>query len=156
MFFEHKMLYDTEGEVPEDNYTIPLGKADVKREGGDATIITIGRMVQVSLEAAEQLAGDGINVEVVDLRSLSPMDEDAILNSVKKTHRLAVVDEDNPRCSVATDVIALVADQAFDYLDAPCKMITAPHTPVPFSPGLEDIYIPSAETIVSTVKSLKG
>jgi pyruvate dehydrogenase E1 component beta subunit len=84
------------------------------------------------------------------------MDGDAILNSVKKTHRLVVVDEDNPRCSVAADVIALVADQAFDYLDAPCKMITAPHTPVPFSPGLEDTYMPNAETIVSTVKSLIG
>ena len=100
------------------------------------------------------MAGDGVNVEVVDLRSLSPMDEEAILNSVKKTHRLLVVDEDNPRCSVATDVIALVADQAFDYLDAPCKMVTAPHTPVPFSPGLEDTYLPSVETIGSTVKSL--
>ena len=155
MFFEHKLLYDIEGEVPEDNYTIPLGEADVKREGTDATIVTVGRMVHVSLEAAENLANDGVNVEVVDLRSLSPMDEDAILNSVKKTHSLVVVDEDNPRCSVATDVIALVADQAFDYLDAPCKMITAPHTPVPFSPGLEDTYIPSVETIVSTVKSLK-
>ena len=156
MFFEHKLLYDIEGEVPEDNYTIPLGEAEVKREGSDATIVTIGRMVHLSLEAAEKLANDGVNVEVVDLRSLSPMDEDAVLNSVKKTHRLVVVDEDNPRCSVATDVIAMVANQAFDYLDAPCKMITAPHTPVPFSPGLEDTYIPSVETIVSTVKSLTG
>jgi pyruvate dehydrogenase E1 component beta subunit len=156
MFFEHKLLYDIEGEVPEDNYTIPLGEAEVKREGSDATIVTIGRMVHFSLEAAEKLADDGVNVEVVDLRSLSPMDEDAVLNSVKKTHRLVVVDEDNPRCSVAADVIAMVANQAFDYLDAPCKMITAPHTPVPFSPGLEDTYIPSVETIVSTVKSLTG
>jgi pyruvate dehydrogenase E1 component beta subunit len=156
MFFEHKLLYDLAGEVPEDNYTIPLGKADVKREGKDATIVTVGRMVHISLEAAEKLADDGVEVEVVDLRSLSPMDEAAILNSIKKTHRLVVVDEDTPRCSVATDVIALVADQAFDYLDAPCKMITAPHTPVPFSPGLEDTYIPSAETIVSTVKALMG
>jgi acetoin:2,6-dichlorophenolindophenol oxidoreductase subunit beta len=154
MFFEHKFLYDMEGEVPEHDYTVPIGVADVKREGGDATIVTIGRMVHSSLEAAERLAKDGVNVEVVDLRSLSPMDEDAILNSVKKTHRLIVVDEDNPRCSVATDVVALVADRAFDYLDQPCKMITAPHTPVPFSPGLEDAYIPSVDTIVSTVKSL--
>ena len=154
IFFEHKVLYDMEGEVPEDNYTIPLGEADVKREGKDATIVSLGRMVHFSLSAAEALAGDGIDVEVVDLRSLSPLDEDAILASVKKTHRLVVVDEDNPRCSVAADVVALVADQAFDYLDAPCKMITAPHTPVPFSPTLEDVYIPTADTIVSTVKSL--
>jgi pyruvate/2-oxoglutarate/acetoin dehydrogenase E1 component len=153
MFFEHKLLYDMEGEVPEDNYTIPLGMADVKREGKDATIVTLGRMVHLALEAADTLANDGVDVEVIDLRSISPMDGDAILNSVKKTHRLVVVDEDYPRCSVATDVIALVADQAFDYLDAPCKMITAPHTPVPFSPALEDVYIPKADTIVSTVKS---
>ena len=153
MFFEHKLLYDVEGEVPEDNYTIPLGVADVKREGKDATIVTLGRMVHLALEAADTLANDGVEVEVIDLRSISPMDGDAILASVKKTHRLVVVDEDYPRCSVATDVIALVADQAFDYLDAPCKMITAPHTPVPFSPALEDVYIPSADTIVSTVKS---
>jgi pyruvate/2-oxoglutarate/acetoin dehydrogenase E1 component len=155
IFFEHKVLYDTEGEVPEDNYTIPLGVADIKREGKDVTIVTLGRMVHISLEAAEQLSADGIDVEVVDLRSISPMDGDAILTSVKKTHGLVVVDEDNPRCSLATDVVALVADQAFDYLDAPCKMITAPHTPVPFSPTLEDVYIPSADTIVSTVKSLR-
>ena len=153
MFFEHKLLYDVEGEVPEDNYTIPLGVADVKREGKDATIVALGRMVHLALEAADTLANDGVEVEVIDLRSISPMDGDAILASVKKTHRLVVVDEDYPRCSVATDVIALVADQAFDYLDAPCKMITAPHTPVPFSPVLEDVYIPNADTIVSTVKS---
>ena len=140
--------------MPEDSYTIPLGVADVKREGKDATIVSLGRMVHFSLTAAETLAGDGIDVEVLDLRSISPMDEDAVLTSVKKTHRLVVVDEDNPRCSLATDVVALVADQAFDYLDAPCKMISAPHTPVPFSPTLEDVYIPSVDTIVSTVKSL--
>jgi pyruvate dehydrogenase E1 component beta subunit len=153
MFFEHKVLYDVEGEVPEDNYTIPLGVADVKREGKDATIVTLGRMVHLALEAADTLANEGVDVEVIDLRSVSPMDGATILASVKKTHRLVVVDEDYPRCSVATDVVALVADQAFDYLDAPCKMITSPHTPVPFSPVLEDVYIPSADTIVSTVKS---
>lgn len=156
MFFEHKLLYDMEGDVPEDNYTIPLGKAEVKREGKDATIITVGRMVHFSLEAAEKLVDDGLDVEVVDLRSLSPMDTDTILESVKKTHRLVVVDEDFPRCSLATDVVALVADQAFDYLDAPCKMVTAPHTHVPFSPALEDIFVPGVDTIVKTVKSLKG
>lgn len=156
IFFEHKVLYDVEGEVPEDSYTIPLGVADVKREGKDATIVTLGRMVHLSLEAAEKLSKEGVEAEVVDLRSLSPMDEDAVLNSVKKTHRLVVVDEDFPRCSVATDVVALVADKAFDYLDAPCKMITSPHTPVPFSPALEDAYLPNADKIVSTVKSLLG
>jgi pyruvate/2-oxoglutarate/acetoin dehydrogenase E1 component len=154
IFFEHKLLYDMEGEVPEDNYTIPLGEADVKREGKDVTIATLGRMVHFALEAAEKLSEDGADVEVVDLRSLSPMDEEAILTSVKKTHRLIALDEDYPRCSLATDVVALVSGQAFDYLDAPPKMITAPHTPVPFSPVLEKAYIPSVDTIVSTVQSL--
>lgn len=154
IFFEHKLLYGLEGEVPEDNYTIPLGVADVKRAGKDLTIVTLGRMVHFSLEAAERLAGDGVDIEVVDLRSLSPMDEETILTSVKKTHRLVVVDEDYPRCSLATDVVALVAGQAFDYLDAPPRMITAPHSPVPFSPPLEQAYIPSVDTIVSTVQSL--
>jgi len=154
IFCEHKVLYGMEGEVPEDNYVIPLGVADVKREGKDLTIVTMGRMVHYSLEAAEKLAGDGVDVEVVDLRSVSPMDEDAILNSVKKTHRLIVVDEDYPRCSMATDVVALAAGQAFDYLDAAPKMITPPHTPVPFSPVLEDVYVPSVDTIVSTAQSL--
>jgi len=154
IFFEHKLLYDMEGEVPEDDYTIPLGVADTKREGKDATIVTVGRMVHFALEAAERLSGDGVDVEVVDLRSLSPMDNEAILTSVKKTHRLIVVDEDYPRCSLATDVVALAAGQAFDYLDTPPRMITAPHSPVPFSPVLEQAYIPSVDTIVSTVQSL--
>ncbi len=154
IFFEHKLLYDMEGEVPEDSYTIPLGVADVKREGKDVTIATVGRMVHFALEAAEKLSQDGVDVEVVDLRSLSPMDEDAILTSVKKTHRLIALDEDYPRCSLATDVVALVSGEVFDYLDAPPKMITAPHTPVPFSPVLEQAYIPSVDTIISTAQSL--
>lgn len=154
IFFEHKLLYDVSGEVPEGDYTIPIGVADVKRKGKDVTVVTLSRMVQIALEAAEKLSKDGIELEVIDLRSLSPMDNRTILESVKKTHRLLVVDEDNPRCSIACDVVALVSEQAFDDLDAPPRMVTAPHTPVPFSPPLEDYYIPRVERIVSTVKSL--
>ena len=154
MFFEHKLLYDMEGEVPEESYAIPLGQADVKRAGEDVTIVTLGRMVHLALEAADRLSSDGADVEVLDLRTISPMDDEAILASVRKTHRLVVIDEDNPRCSLATDVIALAAGQAFDYLDAPPKMITAPHSPVPFSPALEDAYLPNVDQIVSTVQSL--
>lgn len=154
VFLEHKLLYDMEGEVPEGEYVIPLGKADVKREGKDVTIVTLGRMVHLALEAAEKLAGDGADVEVLDLRSISPMDNEAILASVRKTHRLVALDEDTPRCSLATDVVALVSGEAFDYLDAPPKMITAPHCPVPFSPVLEAAYIPSVDKIVATVQSL--
>ena len=150
--FENKMLYGVPGEVPEGEYVIPLGKADIKREGTDITIVAISRMVQQALEAADTLQAQGISAEVVDPRTLSPLDEQTILDSVAKTHRLIVVDEDNPRCSAATDIAALVADKAFSELDAPIKLVTAPHTPVPFSPPLEQFYIPSPERIVSTVQ----
>lgn len=152
VFFEHKLLYDMEGEVPEESYTIPLGEADVKREGSDATIVAIARMVHLALQAAEQLAEEGIEVEVVDPRSLSPLDADTIVESIKKTHRLIVVDEDNPRCSMAADLTALGTTQAFGFMDAPPQMITAPHCPVPFSTPLEQAYLPSVADIVDAVK----
>ena len=154
MVFENKVLYAMKGEVPEGDEGIPLGKADIKREGGDVTVVAISRMVQMSLTAAEQLADDGIEIEVVDPRTISPLDEDAILSSVQKTHHLVIVDEDNPRCSVATDIAALVADKGFDLLDAPIKIVSAPHTPVPFSPPLEQFYIPGPDRIAETVRSI--
>ena len=154
--FENKMLYSMSGEVPEDEYVIPLGKADIKREGTDVTIVAISRMVHQALAAADALQADGISVEIVDPRTLSPLDEETILNSVAKTHRLVIVDEDNPRCSAATDIAALAADKAFTELDAPIKLVTAPHTPVPFSPPLEQFYIPSPERIVTTIQDIMG
>lgn len=154
LFFEHKLLYDIEGEVPEDEYVVPLGEADVKREGSDATVVAIARMVHQALQAAEQLAEEGIDVEVIDPRTLSPLDEETIVNSVKKTHRLVVVDEDNPRCSMATDLTALVMREAFGFVDAPPQMLTAPHTPVPFSPALEKEYIPSVDDVVGAVRTV--
>jgi pyruvate/2-oxoglutarate/acetoin dehydrogenase E1 component len=154
--FENKMLYAMSGEVPEGEYSIPFGKADIKREGSDVTIVAISRMVHQALAAADALAADGISAEIVDPRTLSPLDEETILQSVAKTHRLIIVDEDNPRCSAATDIAALVADKGFTELDAPIKMVTAPHTPVPFSPPLEQFYIPSPERIVATVQEIIG
>ncbi|QBD81654.1 alpha-ketoacid dehydrogenase subunit beta [Ktedonosporobacter rubrisoli] len=154
--FENKMLYSMTGEVPEGEYVIPLGKADIKREGTDVTIVAISRMVQQALAAAEALYADGISVEIIDPRTLSPLDEDTILQSVARTHRLITVDEDNPRCSIATDIAALAADKAFTELDAPIKLVTAPHTPVPFSPPLEQFYIPSPERIMATVQEILG
>jgi len=154
--FEHKLLYSMSGEVPEGEYVVPLGQADIKREGTDVTIVAISRMVHQALAAAEALQGQGISAEVVDPRTLSPLDEDTILSSVAKTHRLVIVDEDNPRCSVATDIAALAADRAFTDLDAPIKLVTAPHTPVPFSPPLEQFYIPSPERIIATVQEIMG
>ena len=156
IFFEDKTLYNMKGEVPEGYYTIPLGKADVKREGTDLTIVAIGKQVNTALTAADQLFHKGIDVEVVDPRSLSPFDEETILSSVEKTNRLIVIDEANPRCSIATDIAALVADKGFDMLDAPIKRITAPHTPVPFSPPLEDIYLPTPQKVIEVVSELLG
>lgn len=154
IFFEHKLLYNLTGEVPEDSYALPLGKAHLKRPGRDLTLVTLGRMVHYCLEAAEQLAREGIDVAVVDLRTLSPLDEVAIIRSVVQTNRLLVVDEGYPRCSLATDVVALVASQAFDYLDAPPRMVTAPHTPVPFSPELEEAFIPSVSAILTAAREM--
>ncbi|MEK4536468.1 alpha-ketoacid dehydrogenase subunit beta [Peribacillus sp. FSL K6-1552] len=156
IFFEDKTLYNMVGEVPEGYYTIPIGKAEIKRSGSDLTIVAIGKQVHTAMDAAEQLAGRGIEVEIVDPRSLSPLDEKSILSSVAKTNRLIVMDEANPRCSVATDIAALVADKGFDTLDAPIKRITAPHTPVPFSPPLEDIYLPTPEKVIKVVSELLG
>jgi pyruvate dehydrogenase E1 component beta subunit len=154
MFFENKMLYNTQGEVPEGDEGIPLGKADIKRGGNDVTVVAISRMVQQSHVAAEELAQEGIDVEIIDPRTLSPLDHKTILASVDKTHHLVVVDEDNPRCSAATDIAAMVADEGFDFLDAPIKLVTAPHTPVPFSPPMEQFYIPSPERIAETIRAI--
>jgi acetoin:2,6-dichlorophenolindophenol oxidoreductase subunit beta len=154
MFFENKVLYGTKGDVPEGVEGIPLGVADIKRTGDDVTIVAISRMVHQALAAADMLADEGIEAEVIDPRTLSPLDDETILNSVGKTHRLVVVDEDNPRCSAATDIAALVADRGFDTLDAPIKLVTAPHTPVPFSPPLEQFYVPSPERIADTVREI--
>jgi pyruvate dehydrogenase E1 component beta subunit len=154
IYCENKILYDTKGPVPEGEYVVPLGKADIKREGSDVTIVAISRMVHVALEAANQLAknGDGVSVEVIDLRSLAPLDEETVLNSIKKTGRLIVVDEDNPRCSVATDIATLAATQAIEYLTGPVRLVTAPHTPVPFSPVLEDFYVPTPARVIAAVR----
>ncbi|MEZ4564575.1 MAG: alpha-ketoacid dehydrogenase subunit beta [Thermomicrobiales bacterium] len=154
MFFENKVLYGMKGEVPEGNEGIPFGVADIKRTGDDVTIVALSRMVQQSLAAADLLAAEGIEAEVIDPRTISPLDEDTILASVARTHRLVIVDEDNPRCSAAADIAAMVADKGFDTLDAPIKLVNAPHTPVPFSPPLEAFYVPSPERIADVVREI--
>ena len=151
IFCEHKMLYSMQGEVPEELYTIPFGEANFLRDGKDVTLVSYGRLVNTAMDAARNLAGRGIDCEVIDLRTTSPLDEDSILESVEKTGRLVVIDEANPRCSMATDISALVAQKAFGALKAPIEMVTAPHTPVPFSDALEDLYIPDAAKIEQAV-----
>ncbi len=151
IFCEHKLLYSMQGEVPEELYTIPFGEANYLRDGDDITLVTYGRMVHLAMDAAASLARHGIDCEVIDLRTTSPLDEDSILESVEKTGRLVVIDEANPRCSMATDISALVAQKAFAALKGPIEMVTAPHTPVPFSDALEDLYIPTAAKIEAAV-----
>jgi pyruvate/2-oxoglutarate/acetoin dehydrogenase E1 component len=152
IFFEHKMLYDVEEEVPEGAYTIPFGEANILRDGKDVTIVALGRMVTLALQAAQTLAKEGIQCEVIDPRTTSPLDMDTIVESVGNTGRLVVVDESHPRCNMATDIAAVVAQEAFHSLKAPVRMVTGPHTPVPFSPALEDLYLPSADKIAAAVR----
>lgn len=154
VFIEHKGLYGIKGPVPEEAYSIPLGEADIKKEGKDATIVATAAMVHKALEAAKKLEEEGISVEVVDPRTLVPLDVDTIVNSIKKTGRLVVVDEGYPRCSFATDIAAIAASKAFEYLKAPVKLVTPPATPIPFSPALEKEWIPSAEKIEKAVKEI--
>jgi pyruvate/2-oxoglutarate/acetoin dehydrogenase E1 component len=151
IFCEHKLLYGMEGDVPEESYTIPFGEANIVREGDDVTIITYGRMVHFAGDAAKELAKNGIQCEIIDLRTTSPLDEDTILESVERTGRVVVVDEATPRCSIASDISAFIAQRAFRSLKAQIEMVTAPHTPVPFSDVLEDLYIPSAAKISAAV-----
>ncbi|WP_374244722.1 alpha-ketoacid dehydrogenase subunit beta [Zoogloea sp.] len=155
IFLEHKALYTMEGEVPEELYTVPFGEAAVVREGHDVTIVAIGRMVHKAQEAAAELQKAGVHCEIIDPRTTSPLDTDTILESVEKTGRLIVVDESHPRCSMASDIAGLVAENAFDSLKAPIRQITGPHAPVPFSDSLEELYIPSAAKIVAAAKALK-
>src|ERR1700755_1122 len=149
IFLEHKVLYTLEGDVPEESYTIPFGEASIVREGDDVTVGALGRMVQVAEQAAAA-RGDGA-VEIVAPRTTSPLDLDTILESVENTGRLVVVDEANPRCSVASDIGASVAQEAFGALRAPIQLVTGPHTPVPFADSLEDLFIPDAQKVIGAV-----
>jgi pyruvate/2-oxoglutarate/acetoin dehydrogenase E1 component len=156
MFIEHKLLYRTKGPVPDGEYVIPLGKADVKRQGSDLTIVTWSREVLFALEAAEILAADGLDAEVIDLRSLVPLDREAILASVRKTRRLLVVHEAIRRGGYGGEIAALVAEEAFDDLDAPPRRLAGVETPIPYAAHLERAVIPQVEDIVRVAKELVG
>jgi pyruvate dehydrogenase E1 component beta subunit len=154
---EHKFLGSAaKGHVPEGEYVVPIGKAEIVRRGTDVTLCGIGRMTHVCLEAAELLAARGTSAEVVDVLTLAPLDEATILESVTRTHRLVVVDEDTPTASMARDIAARVADKGFDWLDAPIKTVTAPEAPVPFAAVLEALYAPQAANVVAAVDELFG
>lgn len=153
-FCEHKLLYPVEGDVPEDELLIPFGVADVKREGLDATVVATLFMVHKALAAAKSLEKEGISVEVVDPRTLTPLDKRTIIDSVKKTGRIVIVSEDCKTAGVSAEIAAVVAEEAIDYLDAPIKRVAAPDTPIPFSPPLEQFVIPDEKAIIKAVKEV--
>jgi 2-oxoisovalerate dehydrogenase E1 component beta subunit len=156
LFFEHKKTYRlTRQEIPDDDYTIPIGKAQVRRPGRDLSVFSYGLALHYSLEAAETLAKDGIDVEVVDLRTLRPLDEETVLESARKTGKCLVVYEDNQFCGYGAEVAALIAEQAFEYLDGPVMRLAGPEVPaVPFAPPLEEWFMPSPEKIANAVRKL--
>jgi len=154
MFIEYKRLYTDEGEVPEGDYTIPFGQADVKRQGRDATIVATGPMVGKALEAAQTLSQEGIEVEVVDPRTLVPLDKATIFASVEKTNRVIVTDEEVRRGGSSAELASLIAEECFDALDAPVKRVAAADVPMPFSPELEKLVLPKAEDLVAAVRAL--
>ena len=154
MFFEHKICYTTKSSIPEEEYLIPFGEADIKREGEDITIVATFWMLHQSLKAAEDLAKRGIEVEIIDPRTLVPLDEETIIESVKRTSRLLVVEEECRTCGVGAEIAAIVAEEAFDYLESPIKRIGEPDTPIPFSPVLEKYVIPDERAIVKAVEEI--
>jgi pyruvate/2-oxoglutarate/acetoin dehydrogenase E1 component len=154
IFIEHKLLYLTKGHVPAGEYTIEFGRADVKRKGRDVTLIAWSGMVPKSLAVAEELAGAGIEVEVIDLRTLVPLDKDSILESVRKTERCLIVQEAVRRGGVASDIASIIQEEAFDYLDAPIKILAGHNTPIPFSLNLEKASVPQQDDIVAAIKQL--
>ena len=154
LFFEHMGLYGMKEEVPESSYEIPLGDAKIVRDGTDITVIATSMMVNKALDAADQLRERNISIEVIDPRTLSPIDNKKICRSARKTGRVIIVDESPPRCSIAADIAAMVSESTFDSLKAPVKRVTSPHSPVPLSPPLEEAYIPSVQRIIAAAEEL--
>ena len=156
MFLTHKLLGGIAGQVPEGDHLVPIGKADIKREGKDVTVVAVAMMVHRALAAATKLQEKGISIEVIDPRTIVPFDKQAIIDSVKKTGRLVILDEEPKTGSWASEVAATVVEEAFDYLDAPIKRVCAPDTPIPFSPVLERFWIPGEEALIKAVEEVKG
>lgn len=154
IFMESEQMYGDKGEVPEGDYTIPIGVADIKREGTDVTIVSFGKIIKEAYKAADELAKEGISCEIIDLRTVRPMDIDSIVNSVKKTNRLVILEEAWPFGNVATEIIYHVQDKAFDYLDAPIVKINTADTPAPYSPVLLAEWLPNSEDVIKGVKKV--
>jgi len=154
IFMESEQMYGDKGEVPEGEYTIPIGVADIKREGSDVTIVSFGKIIKEAYKAADELDKENISCEIIDLRTVRPMDHEAILNSVKKTNRLVILEEAWPFGNVATEITYQVQSQAFDYLDAPIEKINTADTPAPYSPVLLKEWLPNSEDVIKAVKKV--
>lgn len=154
IFMESEQMYGDKGEVPEGEYTIPLGVADIKREGSDVTIVSFGKIIKEAYKAADELANEGISCEVIDLRTIRPMDHDTILTSVKKTNRLVILEEAWPFGNISTEIVYQVQAQAFDYLDAPIQKINTADTPAPYSPVLLEEWLPNKNDVINAVKKV--
>jgi acetoin:2,6-dichlorophenolindophenol oxidoreductase subunit beta len=155
MYFSHRRLLGASCDVPEEPYVVPIGQARTLRAGTDVTLVGIGRMTGICLEAAETLAREGCDAEVIDLLSVAPWDQERVLDAVRRTKHLVIVDEDTPRCSVASDIAGVVAEQAIDYLDGPIKAVTGAHAPVPYSGPLEAAFVPTPERVVAAVHATR-
>ncbi len=154
IFMESEQMYGDKGEVPEGEYVLPIGVADIKREGKDVTVVSFGKIIKEAFKAADELEKEGISVEVIDLRTVRPMDHETILNSVKKTNRLVILEEAWPFGSVASEITYQVQENAFDYLDAPVQRITTADTPAPFSPVLLEEWLPNKDDVINAVKKV--
>ncbi|AKQ45262.1 pyruvate dehydrogenase [Rufibacter radiotolerans] len=154
IFMESELMYGDKGEVPEEEYLIPIGVADTKRAGKDVTIVSFGKMMKIALQAAEELAKEGVEAEVIDLRSVRPIDYNAILESVKRTNRLVVVEEAWPLASISSEIAFHVQHNAFDYLDAPVKRVTCRDVPLPYAPTLIEASLPNVQRVIEAVKSV--
>lgn len=154
IFMESEQMYGDKGEVPEEEYVLPIGVADVKRSGTDVTIVSFGKIIKAAYQAADELAKEGIEAEIIDLRTVRPIDYATVIESVKKTNRLVILEEAWPLGSIATEVTYMVQRNAFDYLDAPVKRVTSPDTPMAYSPVLVDTYLPNAAKVIAAVKEV--
>jgi 2-oxoisovalerate dehydrogenase E1 component len=154
LFLEHKALLNSKGHVPEEDYAIPFGQAAIVREGTQATVVALGSMVRKTLEACDELAKDGISIEVIDPRTLAPLDIDTILESVHKTGRLLVIDENFAPCGIGAEISAQVMVKGFDDLDAPVMRVNGVHTPTPYSPPLEAAVVPNTQTVLQALRDL--
>ena len=154
MFIEHEVLYGDKGEVPDGDHLVPIGKANVVRAGDDVTIITYSRSLKASLAAAEQLAGEGISAEVIDIRTIRPLDLDTLLTSVRKTHRAIIVEEDWPYCGLGAGISDRIMQQAFDELDAPIRRVTTKDAPIPYNRALEASMLPSVDRVVAAIRDV--